>query len=98
MPNAVLLRNSFLSLNIQLKNSVKFGQIKEVTLKSNAEHLVNFKFMEEYKGEKIRPGYRGLTFTLTYQSRYRTLTEEEVDTTNENIRQNLMKQLEAIPR
>jgi len=77
---------------------VTFAQIRKVAFDSNAKHLASVEFIEEYKGEKIASGYRGVVFSLTYQSAEKTLQDEEVNQSHENIRRNLVEKLAAIPR
>ncbi len=85
-------------VSLAVKSEISFQKIKELVLNSGAEHLGAVDFIEEYRGEKIASGYRGLTLSLTYQSTERTLSDEEVNKSHELIRQNLIKTVQAIPR
>ncbi len=85
-------------ISLAVKKEVTFAKIKEVVLPFSKELLRSMKFIEEYSGEKIPAGHRGVIFSLTYQSPIRTLTEEEVNTIHERLCQSLVDQLGAIRR
>ena len=55
-------------------------------------------FLEQYLGDKIPEGRRGLVFSLTYQSPHRTLTDEEVNKAQQRICQSLAEDLGAVLR
>lgn len=85
-------------ISLAVKQDVTFEQIRQVAFDSGARHLVSVEFIEEYKGEKIIPGYRGVVFSLIYQSPVETLQDQQVNQSHEKIRQNLIEKLAAIPR
>ncbi len=85
-------------VSIAVKANICFKDIKEIAFSLGKGMLASVRFNEEYLGEKIPKGYRGISFSLIYQSSERTLTEEEVDLVHENIRKTLEKQLGAIIR
>ena len=60
--------------------------------------FAQWKFIEEYKGDKIPAGHRGLTLSLTYRAENRTLREEEVNESHQNICQALVSRLGAVLR
>ena len=47
--------------------------------------LRKVELVEEYRGDKIDKGYRGLVLSLTYQAKDRTLTEDVVTALHESI-------------
>jgi phenylalanyl-tRNA synthetase beta chain len=55
-------------------------------------------FIEQYLGDKIQSGYKGLVFSCHYQSNARTLREDEVAAVHERILQALTQDLSAIRR
>ena len=71
----------------------------EQTIRKTAEGekqvvLTNLKFIEKYEGDKIPEGQRGLIFSLTYRSRLaRTLRDDEVTETHENLCGVLVREL-----
>ncbi|MCA9398921.1 MAG: phenylalanine--tRNA ligase subunit beta, partial [Candidatus Omnitrophica bacterium] len=66
-------------ISLAVKNSVSFQQIKDIVYELGGKLLTNISLTEEYIGEKIPEGQRGLVFSLQYQSVERTLTEDEVN-------------------
>ena len=85
-------------ISLAVKDDIKFSQIKEIVEKLGANILSSINFSEEYLGDKIPSGYRGLVFSLTYQSHERTLKEDEVNAVHEAINQALVKDLQVIKR
>ena len=55
-------------------------------------------FKEEYLGEKIQPGNRGVVFTVVYQNQQRTLTEAEVEGAHQKVLASLVQRLGATVR
>ncbi|NLE64500.1 MAG: hypothetical protein GX606_01110, partial [Elusimicrobia bacterium] len=64
---------------------VSFAELKALAEKEGAGLLRKIGFVELYTGDKIEAGYKGYVLSLTYQSRERTLTDEEVATLHEGI-------------
>ena len=60
--------------------------------------LNSVKFNEEYRGEKIPAGQRGIVFSLRYKAADRTLREEEVNEVHEKILRAFVAELGAIQR
>ncbi|MFA5059350.1 MAG: phenylalanine--tRNA ligase subunit beta [Candidatus Omnitrophota bacterium] len=85
-------------ISLAVKDNVSFEQIRAL-VRSHDDGLVKqVNFMEQYLGEKIPAGHRGLIFSLIYQDQKRTLREEEVAQVHEKICQSLTNQLGAIRR
>ena len=75
------------------------AQIRKAVEKETNVFLGKLKFIEEYRGNKVPEGYRGMTFSLTYQARQsRTLRDEEVLVVHETVWDALTKELGAIRR
>jgi len=55
-------------------------------------------FKEEYRGEKIPAGHRGLVFSLVYQSPETTLRDSEVQAAHEKILKAFVDQLGVVLR
>jgi len=85
-------------ISVAVKQDIPFQKIQEIVDRLGAPHLTSVKFLEEYWGEKIPSGYRGLVFSLTFQSSERTLKEEEVTLAHDRICQALSDELDAIRR
>ncbi len=85
-------------ISLAVKDDIKFAQIKAISTKLGSNILNSVTFTEEYLGDKIPVGYRGVVFSLNYQSPERTLKEDEVNSVHETISQALIKDLQAIKR
>jgi phenylalanyl-tRNA synthetase beta chain len=64
---------------------VSFEALKELCLANGGELLRKVELVEEYRGDKIDKGCRGLVISLTYQAKDKTLTEDVVAPLNESI-------------
>lgn len=64
---------------------VSFDAITSECMRLGAGLLQKINFVELYSGDKIEPGFRGYVFSLVYQSKERTLTDEEINALNEKI-------------
>ncbi len=85
-------------ISLAVKEDVKFSRIKDIAKRLGSPILNSITFNEEYLGEKILEGYRGVIFSLNYQSTERTLKEDEVNAVHETISQALINDLQAIKR
>ena len=57
--------------------------------------LRKVELVEEYRGDKIEKGQRGLVLSFTYQAKDRTLTEDVVNALHENIVAKLIEKFGA---
>lgn len=78
--------------------SISFQEIKRLALSYGQGLLKEVVFKELYTGDQIRKGYRGLVFSLIYQSAQRTLREEEVQAVHDAIEKALIEKLGTIRR
>ena len=78
--------------------SVSFQEIRRLALSHGQGLLKEVLFKELYIGDQIPRGYRGLVFSLIYQSDQRTLREEEVQVVHDAIEKALSDQLGTIRR
>lgn len=85
-------------VSLSVDKDVSFKQVKEISLSLGQGLLQDIHFKEEYLGEKISSGHRGLVFSLIYQSPQWTLTEEEVNTLHERICAAFVRDLGAVRR
>ncbi len=85
-------------VSIAVDRNISFQAIKELTKKHGAQVLAEVRFKEEYLGEKIPQGSRGLIFSLIYQSKERTLREDEVSVVHESILAALKEKFFAVIR
>ena len=85
-------------ISLAVKADICFQDITDIATSLGKGLLSSIRFNEEYLGDKIPKGYRGMSFSLIYQSPDRTLTEEEVEAVHEHIRQTLQKKMGAVMR
>ncbi|MFP4338255.1 MAG: phenylalanine--tRNA ligase subunit beta [Halothece sp.] len=65
------------------------AELIQVMEKAGGNLLQKVELFDEYRGENVPEGQRSLAFSLTYQSRDRTLTDEEVEPSLEKVRKAL---------
>lgn len=85
-------------VSIAVKQAVHFSQVEALAREIGAEYLTDIYFLEQYLGEKIAAGQKGLVFSLVYQSPQRTLTEAEIAPIHETILQRLQQDFGAVIR
>jgi phenylalanyl-tRNA synthetase beta chain len=62
-----------------------FEDIRQACLANGNDLLRKVSLVEEYRGDKIEAGHKGLVLSLTYQAKDRTLTEDEINKAHEGI-------------
>lgn len=85
-------------VSLAVKKEVEFQKVKEIACRLGSPVLGAIRLNEEYLGEKIPTGFRGLIFSLTYQLQDRTLREEEVNELHKKICQAFIDNLGAVIR
>ncbi len=78
--------------------AARFEDIRALCAARGAGLLRKIELVEEYRGDKIDKGSRGLVLSLTYQAGDRTLTEDAVNALHESIVKELMEKFEALRR
>lgn len=85
-------------ISLAVKEYTTFQQACDAIDSLKEPLLQDVSFIEQYLGDKVPEGSRGITISLTYQSLQRTLTEEEVEKAHQRICQKVISDLEAIKR
>jgi len=85
-------------VSLAVKKEIPYKKIEEICLKQGGDILRSVHFIEQYLGDKIQSGYKGIVFSCQYQSNIRTLREDEVTAVHERILQTLTRDLSAIRR
>ncbi len=87
---------------IVVPNSLAHGDIEAVISKAIPpaifEEIVLFDVFRDEKGEKIPADQKSLAYSMTFRSAERTLTEKEVNTAFEAVKQSLVTQLKCTLR
>ena len=74
---------------------VRSGEIVALIKEMGGGLVEKVKLFDQYFGEQISHGFRGLAYTIQYRSKERTLTAEEVDQLHGKIRQALVDTLKV---
>ncbi len=85
-------------VSLAVRTTIDFQELRRIAVSLGKDLLTSIVFNEEYLGEKIPEGYRGMIFSLNYQSRERTLREEEVNVIHNQILQRFVSETGAIVR
>ncbi len=85
-------------VSMAVGKDVPYKKIEDICRQQGGDILRSVQFIEQYLGDKIQPGCKGLVFSCQYQSNARTLREDEVSTVHERILQALSRDLGAIRR
>ncbi|MBW4649537.1 MAG: phenylalanine--tRNA ligase subunit beta [Kastovskya adunca ATA6-11-RM4] len=70
---------------------VSVAEIERATQKAAGPLLQSVEVFDQYKGESVPEGQRSLAFRLIYRASDRTLTEEEVASAHQNVREALVE-------
>ena len=85
-------------VSLAVKKEITYKSIEDICRKQGGDILRSVQFIEQYLGDKIQSGYKGLVFSCQYQSNTRTLREDEVSAVHERVLQALVNDLAAIRR
>ncbi|MBF0571827.1 MAG: phenylalanine--tRNA ligase subunit beta [Candidatus Omnitrophica bacterium] len=85
-------------VSLAVKKEIPYKKIEEACLRQGGDILRSVQFIEQYLGDKIQSGYKGIVFSCQYQSSAKTLREDEVSAVHEHIVQALISELAAIRR
>ncbi len=78
-----------------VKDDVFVKQIEDI-IKENGQGLVeSYKLFDVYKGSQIEAGYKSIAYSITYRSKDKTLTDEEVAKVHDKILSELSEKLNA---
>ncbi|MBR1658572.1 MAG: phenylalanine--tRNA ligase subunit beta [Synergistaceae bacterium] len=86
-------RDISLLVSIDKSNDSVMNDIRECVNESGNDDIVleGLRIFDIYSGKGIPEGFRSLAYTLSYRSRNRTLTVEEVETLHNNVRESLKR-------
>lgn len=78
-----------ISMVIPKKNLA--GDYEKTIAKTDQQLISGVELIDEYTGDKIDADKRGLTYSITYQAKDRTLTDQEVDAVHKQVLERLKK-------
>ncbi len=82
-------------LAIVVDKDAEAGKIEQVIMKNGGKHFKSVTLFDVYTGEHVAEGKKSLAFNLQFQSKDKTLTDEEADTAFNNILKAVEKQFGA---
>lgn len=85
-------------ISLAVKGEVSYEDICAAAGLLQCDFLRDIRLVEQYIGDKIPKGYRGLVVSLTYQSPVRTLREEEVNQVHDRFCREVVEKFGAIRR
>jgi len=85
-------------VSLSVKKDIPYKKVEEICQLQGGDILRSVHFIEQYLGDKIQPGEKGLVFSCQYQSNVKTLREDEVSAVHERILQALTRDLNATRR
>ncbi|MBF0385894.1 MAG: phenylalanine--tRNA ligase subunit beta [Candidatus Omnitrophica bacterium] len=85
-------------VSLAVKLGITFDEIKKAIFDLGGGILREIRFVEEYRGEKIPIGFRGIVFSLVYQSDCKTLTDDEVSALHGKIVTSIVDNFSAVQR
>lgn len=78
-----------------VKDDVIVKQIEDI-IKANGEEIVeSYNLFDVYKGSQIADGYKSIAYSITYRSKDKTLTDDDVNKVHHNIIRELEEKLDA---
>ncbi|MFO8173387.1 MAG: phenylalanine--tRNA ligase subunit beta [Longimicrobiales bacterium] len=80
-------------LALLLSNSLPAGQVEEVIREAGGPYLAEVQVFDLYQGKGVPEGYRSVAFRLRFQSRERTLTDEDVERAVGSVTDRLREEL-----
>jgi phenylalanyl-tRNA synthetase beta chain len=89
---------SYRDISFALNKTVSYAQISALIRSKGGFLVEDIELLSEYHGEQIPQGERALAVRIIYRSKERTLTEEEVNSADNAIRQSLTKVFNAALR
>ena len=80
---------------IIVDEEVEVGQIEKIITKKGKKLLESMKLLDKYRNEKLRENKKSVAYSLIFRDKNKTLNDEEINVTMENIIAELEKTLGA---
>ncbi|MBO0686081.1 MAG: phenylalanine--tRNA ligase subunit beta, partial [Candidatus Dormibacteraeota bacterium] len=78
-------------LGVVVPEAVRAAELRATIAEAGGELLESVRAFDEYRGSQVPEGHKSVAFALTYRSPERTLTDAEVDSALERVRQALRR-------
>ena len=86
---------TYRDISLLVDQAVASNEIYDLILKTSAPLIRRVDLYDHFAGKKIEKGKKSLTFSLAFQSREKTLTDEEVNPVFDKIVETLSDKLGA---
>ncbi len=86
---------SYRDISFSVASSVQYKELLSFIKKTGGTYLENAELLSEYRGGQIDKSRRGIAVRLTFRSKDKTLTEEEIDSADSDVREGLKKNFNA---
>ncbi len=80
---------SYRDISISLRKDIKFKKVERI-IKEKNKYLADLEIVDTYKGKDVPKDYSNFTLRIFYQSKNKTLTSAEVDSSHNSIRDSLI--------
>ena len=77
-------------LSFIISNQISFEELKKILYSNGSKFLTQIHLLDEYKGTSIPEGHTSLCLQLTFQSRQKTLKNNEIENIISNLQQLLV--------
>ncbi|MCK8606606.1 phenylalanine--tRNA ligase subunit beta [Apilactobacillus ozensis] len=84
-------RDIAMLVNTEITNK----QIMDVILKRGGAYLTNVSLFDVYNGKNVPEGKKSMAYSLTYQNKKDTLTDDEVNKAFDKVERNLVKEFDV---
>lgn len=78
-----------------VKDNIYVKQIDDIISANGRGLIEDFKLFDVYTGDQIEKGYKSIAYSITYRSKDRTLTDEDVAKVHDKILSELSEKLDA---
>jgi len=82
-------------LALTVEEGVCHGQVMAVIRAAAPAELIDIRLFDIYRGKNLGEGRKSLAYRFTYQSKQKTLTDEEANRLHEGIMQAVVRELKA---
>ncbi|NQT95736.1 MAG: phenylalanine--tRNA ligase subunit beta [Candidatus Omnitrophica bacterium] len=89
---------SYRDVSFAIDSNISYKELASFVKREGGMLVERIELLSEYRGDKIKPGQRGLAIRIIYRSKEKTLTEEEINNIDTAIREGLTKNFNATLR
>ena len=72
-------------LSMVVPKNILVGQIEEVIAQRGGRHLESYELFDLYEGAQIKPGFKSVSYTITFRNKEKTMEEAEISAAMKKI-------------